>query len=399
MTEMDMSQYLGAFLDEAGDNLQRLDDLLLQLEKSTTNMEVINEIFRSAHTLKGMSATMGFEKMAGLTHALEDRLDAARKGTHHLVDSDMNLMFSSLDTMQAMVDSIREGGDDAHLDVSELVSSLRNMDAPSPAATKPAAPAAKEENPPDESLTQQEEEWVEEAGTMGMQVFRVHVTLSETCLLKAARAYMVVNRLEEMGDVIKTEPSVESLENEDFELDFTVVLASQQNLDEVKNAIARISDVADVEIEELQQDHETVRAAPSTPQSAAASSAAPKHDAAPASAAPAAAVRRPAAQVPPAGPSKDSKKANQTVRVDIGRLDKLMNLVGELVIGRARIERLVQEARLREFDEPLSQLGRISGDIQELVTKLRMVPVSFTFERFPRLIRDLSKSLGKEIEL
>jgi two-component system chemotaxis sensor kinase CheA len=126
---MDMSQYLGAFLDEAGDNLQRLDDLLLALEKDTTDLDVINEIFRSAHTLKGMSATMGFEKMAGLTHALEDRLDAARKGTHHLDEFDMNLMFSSLDTMQSMVDSIRAGGSDAHLDVSELVASLRNMSA------------------------------------------------------------------------------------------------------------------------------------------------------------------------------------------------------------------------------------------------------------------------------
>jgi two-component system chemotaxis sensor kinase CheA len=396
---MDMSQYLGAFLDEAGDTLQRLDDLLLQLEKGTTNMEVINEIFRSAHTLKGMSATMGFEKMAGLTHALEDRLDAARKGTRHLVDTDMNLMFSSLDTMQAMVDSIREGGDDAHLDVSELVASLRNMDAPAPAAVKPAAPAPKKEKSADDSLTQQEEEWVEEAGSMGMQVLRIRAVLSESCLLKAARAYMVVNRLEEMGDVIKTEPSIESLENEDFELDFTVILASQQSAEEIENAIARISDVAAVEIEEMRQDQEPAQKKAPVAREVAPAKTAPPRAAAPAASAEPDAARHPAAQTTTVGLSKESKKANQTVRVDIGRLDKLMNLVGELVIGRARIERLVQEARLREFDEPLSQLGRISGDIQELVTKLRMVPVSFTFERFPRLIRDLSKSLGKEIEL
>lgn len=396
MVDMDMSQYLGAFLDEAGDNLQRLDDLLLTLEKDTTNMEVVNEIFRSAHTLKGMSATMGFEKMAGLTHALEDRLDAARKGTHHLNDFDMNLMFSSLDTMQAMVDSIRGGGSDAHLDVSALVASLRNMDAE--AAAVGPAPINKDENVADGSPNAQEQEWFSEAASLGMSVFKISVTLSESCLLKAARSYMVVSRLEEMGDVIKTEPPVEALENEDFALDFAIYIASQQELDEIKNAVARIGDVANVVMEELHEPQKA--AAPQAPKEKAPSVAAAKpSEAKPASPAGGAPAVSPPSAPAPAAPKTESKKANQTVRVDIGRLDKLMNLVGELVIGRARIERLVQEARLREFDEPLSQLGRISGDIQELVTKLRMVPVSFTFDRFPRLIRDISKNLGKDIEL
>lgn len=400
MTEMDMSQYLGAFLDEAGDNLQRLDDLLLVLEKDTTNMEVINEIFRSAHTLKGMSATMGFEKMAGLTHALEDRLDSARKGVHHLDDADMNLMFSSLDSMQSMVDSIRAGGNDAHIDVSELVGSLRNMEGGS---KEKALPAAESSAAAAYELTQQEEEWVEEANNFGLTVYSIRVELSENCLLKAARSYMVVNRLEELGEVIKTEPSVDALENEEFGQDFIVFLATQQAAEELKAALQKISDVQTVEIQELKTGQ--VGEAQKTPVSAkidtpAAAPLAPAVESKPvqqpaSSGKPAPAVAAPAA----AAPKTDTKKANQTVRVDIGRLDKLMNLVGELVIGRARIERLVQEARLREFDDPLSQLGRISGDIQELVTKLRMVPVSFTFDRFPRLIRDLSKSLDKDVEL
>jgi two-component system chemotaxis sensor kinase CheA len=394
---MDMSQYLGAFLDEAGDNLQRLDDLLLALEKDTTDLDVINEIFRSAHTLKGMSATMGFEKMAGLTHALEDRLDAARKGTHHLDEFDMNLMFSSLDTMQSMVDSIRSGGSDAHLDVSELVASLRNMSAEAEAqkaesGPKPPAAAA------GTALSSEEEQWVSEANNMGLSVFSISVTLSESCLLKAARAYMVVNRLEEMGDIIKTEPSVEALENEDFSLDFLVYLGSQKDMEEIKNAVLRISDIASVEIAELKRSQEAPRdAAEKEKEKTAAAAPEPvkTEDKAPA------AVHAPAdKQAPKAAAGKaGEKKTSQTVRVDIGRLDKLMSLVGELVIGRARVERLAQEARLREFDEPLSHLGRISGDIQELVTKLRMVPVSFTFDRFPRLIRDMSKTLDKEVEL
>ncbi|RRD63480.1 chemotaxis protein CheA [Fretibacterium sp. OH1220_COT-178] len=391
MTDMDMSQYLGAFLDEADDNLHKLDDLLLALEKDTVNMDVINEIFRAAHTLKGMSATMGFEKMAGLTHAMEDRLDEARKGVRHLVDSDMNLLFTALDSIQGMVDSIRGGGSDAHLDVSSLVASLRN---------KEPAPAAPAEAPASTSLdgfSGQESEWVAEAEGLGMTVYGLRVTLSENCLLKAARAYMVVNRLEEMGDIIKTEPSVEALENEEFGMEFSVFIGSSSPSEEIRQAALKISDVASVDLREVRSgssesarpDEPEPRAARSEPVRPEAPKAEPAKPEAP----------KAAVGGAPAAKAEGSKKASQTVRVDIGRLDKLMNLVGELVIGRARIERLVQEARLREFDEPLSQLGRISGDIQELVTKLRMVPVSFTFDRFPRLIRDLSKTLGKDIEL
>ncbi|GHV33056.1 chemotaxis protein CheA [Synergistales bacterium] len=400
MTEMDMSQYLGAFLDEAGDNLQRLDDLVLALEKDTMNLDVINEIFRAAHTLKGMSATMGFSKMTGLTHALEDRLDAARKGTHHLDEFDMDLMFKSLDTMKSMVDSIRAGDTDEHIDVSELVASLRNMNLEAEEAKAKADAKTQKDGASSSTLSSQEKEWVSEAKGAGMTVYTVLTKLSESCLLKAARAYMVVSRLEEMGDVIKSEPSVEALENEDFTLEFTIYLSSKHTVEEIKNAVLRISDVSAADVEELKDVDSAAPQVKSVKVAAAPVETAPKHEEKVAEVkAPPEPVIHPKAAAPVPVKAAEAKKVNQTVRVDIGRLDKLMSLVGELVIGRARVERLAQEARLREFDEPLSQLGRISGDIQELVTKLRMVPVSFTFDRFPRLIRDMSKSLGKDIEL
>ena len=386
MADMDMSQYLGAFLDETDDNLQRLDDLLLALEKNMVDMDVINEIFRSAHTLKGMAGTMGFTQMMGLTHAMEDRLDAARKGTRPLTEADMNLLFNGLDSLQAMADSIRGGGNDAHIDVAAMVSALRDESPAAGAALKAAESAAAAEASANAKktpkLSEQELEWVKKANEMSMTPYKIKVTLSSSCLLRAARAYMVVNRLEEMGSLFKTHPTVEDLEAEKFDFEFTIYLASSQDPEELQKAAEKISDVDTVEIEEMaigEEEEEEPEAAP------AAQAAAPA----------------PAQQAAPQAPAKKdgAKKANQTVRVDIGRLDKLMNLVGELVISRARIERLVQEARLREFDDPLSQLGRISGDIQELVTKLRMVPVSFTFDRFPRLIRDLCKTLNKNVEL
>ena len=218
---MDMSQYLGAFLDETDDNVQKLDDLLLALEKNMVDMDVINEIFRAAH----MAGTMGFTNMMGLTHAMEDRLDAARKGTRPLTESDMNLLFQGLDTLQEMADSIRGGGNDSHIDVSGMVQELRR-EGPAPA---PAAQAQTQETQADgggSNLSSQDSEWVKAANAEGKNAFSVHVTLSESCLLKAARAYMVVNRLEEMGEIFKSEPPTDALEQEKFEYDFTIYVAT-----------------------------------------------------------------------------------------------------------------------------------------------------------------------------
>ena len=389
MADMDMSQYLGAFLDETDDNVQRLDDFLLALEKNMVDMDVINEIFRAAHTLKGMAGTMGFTNMMGLTHAMEDRLDAARKGTRPLTENDMNLLFKGLDTLQEMADTIRGGGNDAHIDVSDLVAQLRNT-APAPAAAAAPASTASEAAPASGGVSSQDAEWAKKANQEGSNAYEIHVTLSQSCLLKAARAYMVVNRLEEMGEIYRAEPSTDALEKEEFEFDFKIYAATPASPEEVKSTIEKIGDVQSAEVTEVKADEAAPAEAPAP--------AAPVQEAAPSSEAPAPVQEAPKPAAP--APKKDgAKKSTQTVRVDIGRLDKLMNLVGELVISRARIERLVQEARLRQFDETLSQLGRISGDIQELVTKLRMVPVSFTFDRFPRLIRDLCKTLNKNVEL
>lgn len=411
-TGMDMSQYLGAFLDEAGDNLKHLDDLILLVESDPANPGAINEIFRSAHTLKGMSATMGFERMAALTHAIEDMLDGVRKGEYSLRGEDIDLLFRSLDTMQAMVDSIRGGGNDASVETQELVASIRGA---VKADRSPDTARKTEEN----KLSGQDEEWIKEARGLGMNVFEIRVVLSPSCLLKAARAYMVVNRLEETGDLIKTIPPVEALENEQFSDEFRVYYSTGGNAEQVEAALSRISELAVVEVKELGaggmppgkseerrpetvasagQDQADVQRKPE-PEPAETTQ---EHVVEPVEPSVAAKLPETPGKPDAAAPKKaaeSGKKAPPTVRVDIGRLDKMMNLVGELVIGKARIERLAQESRLREFDEPLSQLGRISSDIQELVTKFRMVPVSFIFERFPRLVRDLSKSLKKDIAL
>lgn len=374
----DMSQYLGAYLDEATDNLQQLNELILAVEQDRRSRDTIDEIFRTAHTLKGMSATMGFKHMAELTHALEDRFSKVRSGDEDLTDDDIDHLFQSLDLMQSMVDAIRDGGTDQDTDISSLVAQLRE---------KNAEPSSVEKNTEESELSDQEKEWLVDATKMGLAVYEVKVALDKECLLKAARAYMVISRLEEMGEIVKCDPSVDDLEKEQFDHSFIVYIGTKDEADVVKNAVMSVSEVIETEVLpwEVEKGEVAEEVAVSEEKPAKAAAAPPQ--------------TKQADEAPKTKKAPKAKKTSQTVRVDIGRLDSLMNLVGELVIGKARIERLVLESKLREFDEPLSQLGRISGDIQELVTKLRMVPVSFIFDRFPRLIRDISKNLGKDVEL
>ncbi|MDR1020897.1 MAG: chemotaxis protein CheA [Synergistaceae bacterium] len=398
MADMDMNQYMGAFLDEAGDNLAHLNELLLSAEQNQSDMDIINEIFRVAHTFKGMSATMGFQTMATLTHSMEDLLGLVRSGTLLLTSNDVDVLFKCLDTLTAMVDSIRRGGADQDVPSDDLIGILHaRRDNPSDEpASKKDAPVAGHGAPGQacgdasgdaDQLTDQERGWVTSANDAGMQVYELKVTLDESCMLRAARAFMVVTAVGDNGDIIKSEPSVEDLEKEAFERTFVLYVASGNPIETFTEQISKIGEVAEVTGTEVILPGEAspaeAKGAPEEP--AAAAPQAPKD----------AAKQVQAAEHKQQGHQVGSR----TVRVDIGRLDKLMNLVGELVIGRARIERLVQESRLKAFQEPLSQLGRISGDIQELVTKLRMVPVSMVFDRLPRLVRDLSRQMSKDIQL
>ncbi len=406
MTSMDMSQYIGAFLDEATEQLQNLNDLLLSLENDPQSEDIVTEIFRIAHTLKGMSATMGFEKIAHLTHAMEDMFDLVRKREMDLMEEDVTLLFSCLDRLTAGVESVREGQGEADLDIASLADKIHARISGAPHEEEEPHDAEENAQIP---LTDQEKEWVRKAHSQGLEMYKIVVYLDDSCLLKAARAFMALSRAGDMGDVIKTVPPVDELEQESFQQGFVLYLATITSEREVQENLERISEVKKVEVEnisdlEVEGDmpQETSKAAAPMEDLEASMDLEEEEDLSGEKLVSKAPKDLSSGGKAPANsdhPKRPGGTGGRTVRVDIGRLDKLMNLVGELVIGRARIERLAMEARLKDFDEPLSQLGRISGEIQELVTKLRMVPISFVFDRFPRIVRDLSKNMGKEINL
>jgi len=389
---MDTNQYMGMFLDESHEHLQSLNDGLLNIEENGEDKDVVNEIFRNAHTLKGMSATMGYNKIAELTHEMEDVLDLIRNDKLNINEDILDTLFKCLDSLEQMINSVGDGESEDVVDVSDLVAKLSSISkgtpAPAPAA---AAPAAAAPTGPSFALSDVDIDVLKKAKESGLQGIHVKVTLAETCLLKSARSYMVMNALDELGDVIKSVPSAEDLEQEKFDRSFEILLVTGAEVKQVEDALNSISEIDSIEVSVVDPD-----AAPAPAQPAAAAPA-------PAAPAPAAkAASKPAAKAekkPAANKAKKNHHQSQSVRVDIEKLDTLMNLMGELVINKVRLEQIGQTHRLAELTETLEQMDRVTTELQNIVMKVRMVPVSAVFNRFPRMVRDIAKELNKEINL
>lgn len=393
---MDNNQYMEMFLEESRDHLQSLNERLLDLEQDPTDSDAINEIFRSAHTLKGMSATMGYSKIAELTHDMENVLDLIRNDKLVANEDIVDVLFKSIDALQQMVDNVSNGEAEDLVEVKDLVDRLNQIasgstEAPSAKATpvvnkQPAAPIAKKSTEKSNSqqdivLTDIDIDLIQKAKQSGLRALHINVELIETCVLKAVRSYMVMSALDEVGDVIKTIPSTEDLEQEKFEYSFDIVLITGEEEQQVKNILMEISEIQNITVQVLEVEAPVKAAAPVP--------AVVKDDKKPA----APAKKKQAIQ------HHDNMKSGQSVRVGIEKLDSLMNLVGELVINKTRLEQIGNTHRIAELVETVEQMDRVTGDLQSIVMKVRMVPVGQVFNRFPRVVRDLAKELNKEVNL
>lgn len=397
---MDMNQYLSMFIDESNDHLQSLNENMMGLEANPEDISIVQVIFRSAHTLKGMAATMGFEDLASLTHQMENVLDLVRNNKLRMQDFIFDTLFKSLDALEAMVEDITRGGE-GKADVSSIVSSLQAIvrgEIPATgngAASSSVAPVSDKTAAPihlDEFQFSVLEQSIQE----GHQALYVDVTIREDCQLKAVRAYMVFDLLERSGEVVKSFPSVQDIEQEKFDHSFSLYYITQKSAEQIQAMILNLSEIDKVSAVAL--DQESLQQL--SQESAAASEVAATAVAPPATA-PSAPATRPSAKdegSKPA-PAKTGGAPSRTIRVDIERLDVLMNLFSELLIDRVRLEQLASEVQNSDLTETVEHMGRVSGDLQNIVMKLRMVPVDTVFNRFPRMIRDLAKSLDKKVDL
>lgn len=402
---MDVSQYLEIFLDESNEHLQTLSDQLIILEKEPDNSDTINEIFRAAHSLKGMAGTMGYKRMQNLTHDMENVFSEVRNGNMEVNSNLVDVLFQCLDALETYVDNIRETQDEGTDDNEPIIKALnafiasegKGNEAPAakkeeaPAATASAAPADDKDMP----LADFEKNAVNEALKKNLHVYKIKVSVDENCILKAARAFLVFKNLEGHGDIIKSEPSVQDIEDEKFDFDFSIIVVTEEKYDNIIALIKNVSEIKDAAGQEITQpfpEEQTEEAKEEKKETSAVSQTA-----------------KPAAAKPtakkPASTGKTSGSVSHTVRVDIEKLDVLMNLVSELIIAKnglvsaSHVEGDEAAALNQSFTEQIEYLERVTTNLHESVMKVRMMPIESVFSRFPRMIRDLNKKLGKKMEL
>ncbi|MBX8946165.1 MULTISPECIES: chemotaxis protein CheA [Lysinibacillus] len=398
---MEVNQYLEMFIEESKEHLQACSEHLLELEKNPDDLAIVGEIFRSAHTLKGMSATMGFEDLADLTHKMENVLDAIRNEKIHVTPEILDVVFESVDHLEEMVMDIANGGDGKR-DVSSTVAQLKRIELGEEAIPEVVATVAA---PVVESVLEYdsfEQTVITQSAEQGFNAFEISVTLREDCLLKAARVFMVFEILEKDGDVIKSSPSVEKLEDEQFDQQFYVAFVTKTTAEDMQKKLMKVSEVDEVIVTTIDQRKFSEKVFEAQQEVAATATAVAEVAAIPTNtpAAKAEPVAKPAKEATPSKADKNhAPVGNKTIRVNIERLDILMNLFEELVIDRGRLQSISTEVNHGELNETVERMSRVMGDLQTIILTMRMVPVETVFNRFPKMIRQLSRDLNKKINL
>ena len=390
---MDMNQYLEVFIEESKEHLQTCSEQLLVLEKNPEDLSIVNEIFRSAHTLKGMSATMGYEDLANLTHKMENVLDAIRNNLITLTPEVFDVIFSAVDDLEAIVMAIAEGGDGKR-DVSKVVEQLQLIEkGESPVITtskETAATTAVLDKP--DALVGEYDEFeltvLQQSKDQGFNSYELSISLRDDCLLKAARVFMVFEVIEKIGEVIKSIPAVELLEEEQFDQTFTVTLVTKESSEEIEKMIRKVSEIETVEVKALDFDDLRHAANVKEEQKAANNTTEAKSD-----------MPQPANNQESKEKKSTKPASSKTIRVNIERLDILMNLFEELVIDRGRLDQISRDLDNQELHETVERMSRVTSDLQTIVLTMRMVPVETVFNRFPKMVRQLARDLNKKVDL
>ncbi len=400
---MDVSQYLEIFIDETKEHLQSLNTQILELEQDPENENTINEIFRAAHSLKGMAGTMGYKRMQTLTHDMENVFSEVRNGAIKVSSEMIDILFQCLDALDEYLTNIQQSADEGTNENEALIKALNEQMGSKGAAAKPAE--KKEQSTESEETSDEAKKWLEiklddaqksvigRAASQGQNVYGVNVTVHETCLLKAARAFLVFKAIEKYGEIIVSNPSAQDIEDEKFDLEFSLIIVSASELAPILEAIKNVSEI-DNAVGEKMDASEYITEEPKQQETAVAEAGGQV------------AVAEQAK--PEAAKTKEKKQGavskpvvNRTVRVDIEKLDVLMNLVSELIIAKNSLVSVsgTEGTMDTSFNEQIEYLESVTTNLHESVMKVRMVPIESVVNKFPRMIRDLSKKLDKKMEL
>jgi two-component system chemotaxis sensor kinase CheA len=410
---MDVSQYLEIFIDESSEHLQTLNDCIMTLESEPDNKDTINEVFRAAHSLKGMAGTMGYKRMQHLTHDMENVFQEVRSDKIKVDSSMIDLLFECLDAIEGYLNNIKassdEGTEDNELIIKELNDFIARANGEAPAAeeAKPEEPkggeaasgeTAQEAKYAKIELSDHEQKDIAAAREAGSKIYGLTVFIQKECLLKAARAFLVFRAIEEFGQILVYRPSSQDIEDEKFDLDFSIYVATNESVDKLIAAAKNVSEIEQVLGGEIVEEKPAEQEEAGKKQEVAEA----KKESTPAPAPQAAAAKAPAGAAPAKKAPAGKPATNRTVRVDIEKLDALMNQVSELIIAKnslAAISAQEGSASNQSLHDQIEYLERITTNLHESVMKVRMVPIESVVNKFPRMIRDLSRSLNKKMEL
>lgn len=412
---MDVSQYLEIFIDETNEHLQNLSDCIMTLEKEPDNKDTINEIFRAAHSLKGMAGTMGFKRMQHLTHDMENMFQEVR-GDKIKVNSKMiDILFECLDALDKYLENVKATSDEGTDDNEAIINELNDFIARSQGKEPSEETITKEESQPVQEdgkeqkfltidLTDSEKEAIKKAEEAGSHVYGFTVYIQPECLLKAARAFLVFKAVEDFGEIIIYRPSSQDIEDEKFELDFSFFVSSSEAKDKIIAAAqgvseieAVLSDEVKIEMFEKREEESAEQSVVSEEQSTEVKVPVSVTEIKPE-------VTKKSQQTAAAKKASSNKPVtSRTVRVDIEKLDALMNQVSELIIAKNSLVSIStiegSDFDNQTFQEQIEYLERITTNLHESVMKVRMVPIESVVNKFPRMIRDLSRKLNKNMEL
>ena len=359
---------------------------------------MLNEIFRVAHTLKGMAGTMGFNRMSKLTHDMENVLQGLRSDTISVNDHVIDVLFKCMDALEEYLDNIINTSDEGQNDYTDIINDLNALINSQGASNnaengknKPEKTSQDKNGDSSVKIDKYQAAVIKKAGDLGVNAYQIKICLNPGCVLKSARAFIIFQTLEKYAEIIKSDPKVEDIEDEKFDFEFTVIILTKESEEVIKNALNLISEIDKIDITKISDDNPEIVKYLEEQEELSKSISKPANEVS------AADKKSEASQT--ANNTASKSKIVKTIRVEIDRLDVLMNLTGELIITKTRLKELAGANKQQELDDAIEYLERITTSLNDAVMKVRMVPVEAVFNRFPKMVRSISKDLGKDIEL
>lgn len=381
MNQLDFERLYGTFIEESTEQLEIIEQEILKLEKDSQNEEALEEVFRMAHSLKGSSSLMGFEKMTTLTHSLESMLQKVKDKAIDMTADVVDVLFKSLDMLKMMKDAVTDQKDINEFDTQLLINKIEELSQKSK-STKKGKKKTQDNTAEELKISKNDKSVIDDAIKRGQQVYIIKIEIEDDVIMKSIKSFLIVNNLKGIGQVLRVLPNeYESLPDNEFGGFLTVILISNEDKEVIEEQIEVVSEIKRITITNYGNDDNEG-----------------KKDS-----------EKPNIEFKISDNVKDNADFRQekrsTIRVDVRKLDKLMSLAGELVIDKERIMQLGSKLRFKynhdkdvqDLLTALPHLDYIGDEIQESIMAVRMYTIEGIFDRFPRMIRDLAHRSGKEI--